>query len=166
MDDLRAQLAESYSGHPAFAFDEKPLEADAVALAAFSEPLEAIRSSVAESSITGARAAAERCRDAIDSIFSALSAQTSDVAEHQFLFELKSECTRRMFSELAFCATRRARSDVDADPTLAALRAKRYAIGTLSPRSTEALCAATAPAAARLRALANEGRVDRGDLSV
>jgi hypothetical protein len=168
MTDFQVQLADTYAGHPAFAFHAKPLEVDPVALAAFSETFEAVRSNTAQLSFRYVRAAAHQCRDVMDSIFGAMSGQTTDDYERRFLTELQSECASRMFSEFAFYAFRRAGDSAErtSNSMLDALRSRRHFIGAISWRFTEALRTTTAGAASRLRALADDGQFGRAELSV
>ncbi|WP_343583158.1 hypothetical protein [Herbaspirillum sp.] len=171
MKQINTLLESNYQSHPAFNFGPNSWAVSTERLAAFNEVYAAAQQLSPTLDADSRASIRQDLEHALNDIFTAFEAQSTDVYEARFLFELKNACVRLMGEELAWYAgqprsrfvnltNKRTRQDT------VRLQRDRHFFGRLPEAAAAELRNLAESALGPCRANAAVGRLRREDLSV
>jgi hypothetical protein len=171
MQVLKTLMERSYQQHPAFSFGVPSWDLPIEKLAAFNESYQAARLFFSTLGAGSRAALQQELLQALDVVFASLKAQSADVYEARFLFELRSACSRLLGEELAWYVRRPCAGFVDLTDERAwqdavQMRRGRHYFGRLPQAAVAELRNLAQPELEQFRVNAAAGRLKREDLSV
>jgi hypothetical protein len=171
VDDLKAQIALSYSQHPEFQFEQQEFQLERSALAAFNDAYDLARTCGGRLSARQFDWCVQKCNRELTTAFDQLKGQTTDSNEACFLQELRGECERLVNQELRYFRRRTVTRGVSLNGSRARADAlnllrSRHFLGKLPAEAVREILDVGAAALTRFRETARRGGLRRDELSL